>query len=533
MLNKSLKIAVLTGNNSTGEQHLIRLLRSEFDNVIIVAAKPKNPTHFTLRYTAGMVWKIVRLSFKKVFLRYDYCITPLVKLKPKVDVEELDINSTMVRTSLERFKPDVICIYGTKKIADHILATAPISLNIHNGFVPYYRGVSSGYWVSLESNFNYLSYSIHQATSTIDAGNVYSSEPVIPHFFESLPDHQYRQSIVSAKAMLRIVKNIASGKTQSFKQPDLGTRNLKHKHKPLMFTSKAVHNFVSQNAILYKHTTPRKGRIENFLVKRLHSRLPTTMANGWFIVNYHAIVDQTDFPIRGLPGIVTEMNQFHQHIKMYSDEFEFTSLSDGLRHFQSGATQNNKYISVTFDDALRLPDEVLELLSSKGIKPTLFLNSDPVIRRLPLENHLKYLKTLFKTIETNKPFECWVKSQYLSIGDIRSLVDRDVVEIGSHTAAHTKLNHTRQDDIETQITGAHKELERELQLNLDYFAFPFGGLSDRSFLAEYEAIKTSSYYFSCSGGVNQRYAPGELLRIGIHNESEAELTKLLCRQYVR
>ncbi len=108
MLNKSLKIAVLTGNNSTGEQHLIRLLRSEFDNVIIVAAKPKNPTHFTLRYTAGMVWKIVRLSFKKVFLRYDYCITPLVKLKPKVDVEELDINYTMVRTSLERFKPDVI-----------------------------------------------------------------------------------------------------------------------------------------------------------------------------------------------------------------------------------------------------------------------------------------------------------------------------------------------------------------------------------------------------------------------------------------
>ena len=87
--------------------------------------------------------------------------------------------------------------------------------------------------------------------------------------------------------------------------------------------------------------------------------------------------------------------------------------------------------------------------------------------------------------------------------------------------------------METEITGAHQELEHELQLKIDYFAFPFGDLLDRSFLAEYEAMRTSNYYFACSGGVNQHYVPGALLRIGVHNESELDLVKLLRRQYVR
>jgi len=39
MFNKSLRVAILTGNNSPGEQYLTRLFRSEFDNVIVAAVK--------------------------------------------------------------------------------------------------------------------------------------------------------------------------------------------------------------------------------------------------------------------------------------------------------------------------------------------------------------------------------------------------------------------------------------------------------------------------------------------------------------
>ena len=146
-----LKIALLTGNNSLGEHYLVRLLRSEFENVIVVAAKPSKPARRTMRYILGTTWRIAYLSAKNMLLGYEYPIRALIRTKPKANIEELDINSELVFKTLDKFSPNIICIYGTKKIEDRILELADKSLNIHNGFVPYYRGVSSGHWTSLES----------------------------------------------------------------------------------------------------------------------------------------------------------------------------------------------------------------------------------------------------------------------------------------------------------------------------------------------------------------------------------------------
>ena len=533
MINKFLKIAVLTGNNFTGSHQLIRLLRSEFHDVIVISPKSTKTKHHTVHNRLATAWKITRLLVKKFLFGYDYLIVPIIRTKPPSDIEVADINSQIVRETLEKFTPDIICIYGTQKISQRILGLAPIGLNIHDGFMPYYRGVSSSYWVSLESNFSYLSYSIHRATSTIDAGDIYRSKPVSPYFFESLEDHQYRQSIAAVVAMVETIKDLASGKDQSFKQPNLGIRNFKHKHKPNMFTLRSTQSFGSKNGRLYKRTTPRTGRVENFFVKRLADRLPKNIPNGWFIVNYHAIVNNENFHGKGLPRMFTELNRFREHLNMYSDEFEFISISDGLQQLESGIAKNTRSLSITFDDSLQLPDQVMELFKSNSIKPTLFLNSNPVIRQIPLDNHMKYLRRIFSTLKTEQHFEKWVKSQYLNVDDIRRLTADGVVEIGSHTASHSRLNHTRAKDMETEITVAHEELEQHLQLDINYFAFPFGGLRDRSFLAEYQAMRTANYYFACSGGVNQHHVPGTLLRIGVHNESETALKNLLLSQYVR
>ena len=528
-----LKIALLTGNNSLGEHYLVRLLRSEFENVIVVAAKPSKPARRTMRYILGTTWRIAYLSAKNMLLGYEYPIRALIRTKPKANIEELDINSELVFKTLDKFSPNIICIYGTKKIEDRILELADKSLNIHNGFVPYYRGVSSGHWTSLESNFTYLHYSIHKPTSNIDAGEIYSSQPVSPYFFESLPDHQYRQSILSARAMLRTVKNISSRKDQSFEQPSLGARNLRHKHKPAGFTSEARSKFVSKNGMLYKRTNPRSNRIENFLVKHVFNDLPKNFVNGWFVLNYHAITSDDDFEGQGLPGIITSLKRFKEHVNFYSREFELVSLSEGLKQVESGSARNTRYLSITFDDAFKLPDAVLELLESKNCKPGLFLNSDPVIRQTPLDNHAKYLRWLFNKIKPSETYETWVKSQYLDLEDLHQMLNRNLVDIGSHTASHARLNHLQLDVLKDQIYGAHKELEQHLNRNIPYFAFPYGSLRDRTFLAEHEAMQVSDQYFACEGGVNQNLVSGAILRIGAHNESESELIKLLLRQYVR
>jgi methionyl-tRNA formyltransferase len=533
MPQSTIRIAILTGNNSFAERHLVRLLRSEFKHVIVIGAKPSTVNRHTVRYAIGTAWRVIKLSAKRVFLNYRYSISPFIRPKPKADIEDVNINSEVVFRSVKEFNPDVICIYGTKKVKSRILELAQTSLNIHNGFVPYYRGVSSGHWVSLESNFYYLGYTIHKPTSTIDAGDVYKSEMVDPYFFESLADHQYRQSIVAANAILKIVKNIDPHNAKAFKQPDLGARNLKHIDKPPMFSLKAEQNFVSQNGKLYKLTTPRTGRIENFLVKSSSSHRPDKIADGWFIMNYHAIVGEQKFQNHDVPRIVTNLSRFKQHIDLYSNEFELISLSTGLNHLKSGSTENSKYLSITFDDSLKLSREVQELLLSKGIKPTLFINSDPVIHQKSLHNHTKYLNWLFGTLQSTDPYEIWVRSQYFSVEDVRRIADENIAEIGSHTDSHHNLNHLRFKDLEKQITETHKELERVLGRDINYFAFPYGGSRDRSFLAEYQAMKTTRHYFAQRGGVNRRSTRGVLLRVGVHNQTKSELNLLLRNQYIR
>ena len=69
-----LKIAILTSNNSPGERYLIRLLRSEFENVIVVAVKTSKPAHCTIRYILGTAWRMTYLSAKNLLLGYKYPI---------------------------------------------------------------------------------------------------------------------------------------------------------------------------------------------------------------------------------------------------------------------------------------------------------------------------------------------------------------------------------------------------------------------------------------------------------------------------
>ena len=72
MSKERLRVAILTGNNSYAERYLVRLFRSEFDNVLVAATKPIKPVNHTIRYALGTVSRVVHLSAKNIFLKYKY-----------------------------------------------------------------------------------------------------------------------------------------------------------------------------------------------------------------------------------------------------------------------------------------------------------------------------------------------------------------------------------------------------------------------------------------------------------------------------
>jgi len=199
----------------------------------------------------------------------------------------------------------------------------------------------------------------------------------------------------------------------------------------------------------------------------------------------------------------------------------------------------------------------LDQLAERGVRPTIFLNNNPLFQRVPLHNHKnlfisRYLEEVghgdakqlaedydvlcakeFRS-EENEAFVDYVAGRYLTQEQVEEWLDKGVVSIGSHTSAHNALNgvpYAKQDEM---IRLAHNEMESRFSRDIPFFSFPFGDVESRDFISEYLGATCARYVISCNGGINQNPdVNGALLRIGIHNEDPSALNALLARQFVR
>lgn len=95
------------------------------------------------------------------------------KIDGKIPIFNInDINSEEVLSILEKEKPDLILDQGTTIVKDYILNTAPLSLNLHWGLSPYYRGSHCTQWAILNWDPYNIGVTIHKLTKKIDGGDI-------------------------------------------------------------------------------------------------------------------------------------------------------------------------------------------------------------------------------------------------------------------------------------------------------------------------------------------------------------------------
>lgn len=557
------KIVILTANKSFTHFYLIRKFRKEFPSVKVIALN---------HYQGGNFWKKVlgttkyylSLAIKSILFRYRYASLRNLLPSDKIDLAVQDINSPQVARFLKDYQPDLICVLGTPKISDETIGTASLILNIHGGFLPFYRGVSSLLWASYEGNYPYFACCVHQLTSQIDSGAVYFVENAAPHFFETFEAYNIR---LTAKAIDRLAEGIKSGEISKGKgvaQPEIRlSKFYRHKDKPVDFTKAAQEKFFSDEAKQYKSKYPSTNKIEKMAVNVIFPPgNRKVLSAGWYIVNYHEILKQSlnmGLKVR-IPSIYTTTDNFIHHLEFYSQEFEVIALKKGIALFEKGEIKDRRCLTITFDDGLASIKEMIALMAEAQMMPAVFLNTDPLIRRKPLRNHLvlflaEYLYSFTKAEDTQEllrmvreltPEEFYrevrqnhpgfyerAQSKYLQVAEVKKLLSDGKIEVGSHTKSHADLNIEDHKKQEEEILGAHQELARTLGSKIPYFSFPFGGIEASNFQAEYIALNTAPYYFSCLGGINKNLCPGGILRMGIHNETVPQLRKLLANQFVR
>lgn len=148
---------------------------------------------------------------------------------------------------------------------------------------------------------------------------------------------------------------------------------------------------------------------------------------------------------------------------------------------------NKVYVAFTFDDGfLECYTKIAPVLDEFNLRAGYFIIPNFV------ESSVEYIENMcHKTL--NMP----VIKNPMNWSQIKELHNAGNI-IGSHTLHHQRLNTDNKLLIEDEIVGSKKKLEAKLKFDCDFFAYPYGTLSDISDYARKVALSNHKYCFTQS-----------------------------------
>lgn len=84
-----------------------------------------------------------------------------------------DLNNDAARELLDRYKPDLIFVFGARILKPHIFNSSRLgAINLHAGITPEYRGAKSEFWALYRDDRKMVGHTIHWIDEGIDTGDV-------------------------------------------------------------------------------------------------------------------------------------------------------------------------------------------------------------------------------------------------------------------------------------------------------------------------------------------------------------------------
>ena len=191
------------------------------------------------------------------------------------------------------------------------------------------------------------------------------------------------------------------------------------------------------------------------------------------VLMYHSISYQKDNPVR-LP-----IEKFEEQLKYLKDNGYYTiTLTDLYNYFMTNTPIPEKSVVLTFDDGYEDNyTTMLPALRKYNFKATIFVITGVI------DKSANYLTS-------------------------KQLVEMEKygVDIESHTVSHENLKDIPKDKQLETLKKSKKDLEKILNKQVNYFAYPFGGYSKTSIEAVREAgykmaITTDGRWSSKSDGI--------------------------------
>lgn len=329
-----------------------------------------------------------------------------------------------------------------------------------------------------------------------------------------------------------------------------------------------------------------------FYVISLFARVKLKSENNYLIILMYHRVLPSDYPELDTvqPGMYVTPDTFNKHIEILRDYGEFVNLDEYLNDRRVNNKVPSRAISITFDDGWH--DNYLNaypILKKHGVSASIYLVSNMIDSNNLFWP--ERLSILIKTIIKNECYpalsettKSWlngigykqdisnIHNQDICIDDliegakqqsdfeitealnllakelegcsngveknnsrvilnwseINEMLDSGIVQVGSHTCNHIRLNNNvEKNDIVNEIKSSLHEIQNKTRREVSSFCFPNGDyckFSDEIVKKHYRSSVSTQRginYFPCS--------PFLLKRISMHEDMSNTKQKLLCR----
>jgi len=179
------RIAILA-SDEPHHDYMIALMQMNF-HVVLVVKEPGSRMRARARrekrwrdyiYMTYHNWRRTLLGLNSYRSKYfsDACLVPPGRVCPQTTVDY--INDPKVVEMLVDAKPDLTIIMATSILKCEVLEAASTIINVHGGFLPYYRGNHCFFFALYNREFDKIGSTIHFVNAGIDTGDII--EAVVP-----------------------------------------------------------------------------------------------------------------------------------------------------------------------------------------------------------------------------------------------------------------------------------------------------------------------------------------------------------------
>lgn len=191
---KKKKILILTSLQSH-HQIFLNKIRNEIDYMII-----KEKLHISPKFNSEE-----KLFFKKQKSYEDQYLKKNKFLKLKPSCLSKNINEKKNILIAKKFNPDIIIVFGTRKLNISWINSFPKKMfNVHRGDPNYFRGLDSEFWSIYHGMYNGLAVCIHKIATKLDTGDIFSLMKI--HLKKEMKLHQLR--LIMTLKVVKIFKKL-------------------------------------------------------------------------------------------------------------------------------------------------------------------------------------------------------------------------------------------------------------------------------------------------------------------------------------